>query len=183
MTIIRKNGMFMLLKLITIIRKTLTILLGTLKDRLWQIQELKNMMVNMSLLISLIITRKKHTRKTLTLHDLITHVIQHIPDKHFKLIRYYGLFANRIRGTLLPIVRKMLNLKEPSTQNNTSYQSMIINEFHVDPLQCPFCKLPMHCACVIFGESTSTILQNHKKTGITSWHSNVNKHRTNPSII
>ena len=96
MTIIRKNGMFMLLKLITIIRKTLTILLGTLKDRLWQIQELKNMMVNMSLLISLIITRKKHTRKTLTLHDLIAHVIQHIPDKHFKLIRYYGLFANSL---------------------------------------------------------------------------------------
>ena len=82
----------------TIIRKTLTILLGTLKGRLWQIQELKNMMVNMSLLISLIITRKKHTRKTLTLHDFIAHVIQHIPDKHFKLIRYYGLFANRYPG-------------------------------------------------------------------------------------
>ena len=109
---------------------------------------------------------KKHTRKTLTVHEFIAHVIQHIPDKHFKLIRYYGIFANRIRGTMLPIVRRMLNLKEPKTKNNTSYQSMIINEFHVDPLQCPFCKVPMYCACVIFGESTSTILQNHKKLAL-----------------
>ena len=31
-------------------------------------------------------------------------MIEHIPDKHFKMIRYFGFLSNRRRGEMLPKV-------------------------------------------------------------------------------
>ncbi len=43
--------------------------------------------------------------------------ISHIPQYHFKMIRYYGFLSNRKRGRLLPLV--YLALETPASNNLT----------------------------------------------------------------
>ena len=37
-------------------------------------------------------------------------MIEHIPDKHFKMIQYYGFLSNRKRGIMLPKVYAALDI-------------------------------------------------------------------------
>ncbi len=39
--------------------------------------------------------------QTLAAEDLICRLIEHIPNKHFKMIRDYGFLSNRRRGEML----------------------------------------------------------------------------------
>ena len=36
--------------------------------------------------------------------NFIARLIRHIPDRNFKMIRYYGFLSNRTRGEKLPLV-------------------------------------------------------------------------------
>lgn len=38
--------------------------------------------------------------------ELILRLIKHIPEKHFRMIRYFGFLANRVVGELQPKVKK-----------------------------------------------------------------------------
>lgn len=38
----------------------------------------------------------------LTAEDFSKLLIRHIPDNNFRVVRYYGFLANRVRGKLLP---------------------------------------------------------------------------------
>ncbi|MBV8739588.1 MAG: transposase, partial [Alphaproteobacteria bacterium] len=40
--------------------------------------------------------------RTLSAEQFITLLIRHIPDTNFRVVRHSGLFANRVRGRLLP---------------------------------------------------------------------------------
>ncbi|WP_413463607.1 transposase, partial [Aliivibrio fischeri] len=47
----------------------------------------------------------------LTAKELICRLIEQIPDKHFKMIRYYGFLSNRRRGEALPKVYDALEME------------------------------------------------------------------------
>ena len=68
---------------------------------------------------------------TLPVLEFIARLISHIPDKHFRNIRYYGFLANRVRGKLLPAVYKLLKNTKQNIQNVYT---------HYDPLICPRCQ-------------------------------------------
>lgn len=73
--------------------------------------------------------------------DFIERLICHIPDKHFRNIRYYGFLANRLRGKLLPLVHKLLHTKTAiTTKVYLSWSNMIQTTYKYDPLKCPLCK-------------------------------------------
>ena len=108
----------------------------------------------------------EHDRITLSVPDFIKKLIQHIPDKNFRLIRYYGWLSNRTRTKLLPVVRKLLDLPVLIKKTVTSFRSLMMKEFYYDPLMCPFCKIPLELACVVNAESTASILQKHKKLAL-----------------
>ncbi|EGH26757.1 ISPsy3, transposase, partial [Pseudomonas amygdali pv. mori str. 301020] len=36
--------------------------------------------------------------------DMLRRVVQHIPEKHFRMIRYFGFLANSVCGRQLPRV-------------------------------------------------------------------------------
>ncbi|MEK9149472.1 MAG: IS91 family transposase [Candidatus Desantisbacteria bacterium] len=44
----------------------------------------------------------------LTVDEFISRLIQHIPDKGFRQIRYAGIFAARVRSKLIPVINNML---------------------------------------------------------------------------
>ena len=44
----------------------------------------------------------------LSVEEFVVRIIQHIPDKGFRQIRYGGIFASRVRSNLIPIVNNIL---------------------------------------------------------------------------
>lgn len=89
-----------------------------------------------------------HTNSQKVMHlpvlEFISRLICHIPDKNFRVFRYYGFLSNRLSGKLLPIVYKLLNIKNIiKTKVYTSWQNMIKNTFNYDPLKCSICNIQM----------------------------------------
>lgn len=74
--------------------------------------------------------------------DLIKRLIRHIPEKHFKMIRYGGLYA-RHRDTDSSYNRAIHPSKCAFLRNNLRWREAIILSFNHDPLQCPHCKHSM----------------------------------------
>ena len=51
------------------------------------------MMANLLPFIIIGMKMKKLVSKTIPVLDFIARLTQHIPEKHFKMIRYYGIYA------------------------------------------------------------------------------------------
>lgn len=95
---------------------------------------------------------------TLPALEFIARLIRHIPDKNFRVIRYYGFLSNRLSGKLLPVVYKLLAMKNVITKKiYTSWRRMILDVFHYDPLNCPYCNIPMLQAYSVFQLSANLI--------------------------
>ena len=87
-----------------------------------------------------------NTKETITLPvlEFIARLICHIPDKHFRNIRYYGFLSHKLRGKLLPVVYKLLNIKHVSdTKVYITWSTMIQTTYNYVPMRCPQCKTYM----------------------------------------
>ena len=70
--------------------------------------------------------------------DFIQRLIQHIPEKHFKQIRYYGLYARNRKSD------KKLNLAIAKEKRHmflsfNRWRECTLSSFGYDPLKCPCC--------------------------------------------
>lgn len=93
----------------------------------------------------------------------IRRVIQHIPDKNFRLIRYYGFLANAVRGKLLPLVNDLLGLiPKEETTGSMSYAKLAQQTFNFNPLECILCGSNMRLSHVIFGATQTELLRLHE---------------------
>ena len=93
------------------------------------------------------------TKQTLCLPvlDFIARLVSHIPDKHFRNIRYYGFLSNRTRGKLLPKVYQFLAMKKVIAKKvYINWRQMMLNMFQRDPLKCPLCKTTMELGNIVF---------------------------------
>ena len=103
-------------------------------------------------------TREGNQRQEETVSALafISFLVQHIPEKGQKMVRYYGLYArNKIgkMGTLIAESIRMLNQsgweEETETQITEvlspplSYRQRMIKYFNKDPTECPKCGAEM----------------------------------------
>ncbi|WP_394355837.1 transposase [Candidatus Trichorickettsia mobilis] len=57
--------------------------------------------------------------------QFISSLIMHIPDRYFRIIRYYGFLSNRTRGIQLPIVYKAINQIIPKKIKSLNWRLMI----------------------------------------------------------
>lgn len=87
---------------------------------------------------------------TLPTEEFIKRIIRHIPDLHFKQIRYFGIFANRVKSKLCNIVLSILNKKFIPSCDILSWRRRMMNQNDVDPLACPFCKTIMQFAFAVY---------------------------------
>ena len=81
-------------------------------------------------------------RKTLPVLDFIKLLIQHIPEKHFKMTRYYGLYA-RHRETDSSLHKAVARSKHRILLDFNTWRQLILLSFGYDPLQCPKCNHQM----------------------------------------
>ncbi len=96
--------------------------------------------------------------KTLPVLAFLGRLIRHIPDKHFKTVRYAGLFATRWRSHYLAHARRVLRQDEPAIQEPNNDTPVCLLSWHerrlaegTDPLLCPICRVPMQFVRSVFG--------------------------------
>ncbi|HEI2818752.1 TPA: transposase, partial [Escherichia coli] len=77
--------------------------------------------------------------ETLTQRELVARLKQHIPEKFFKMVRYFGFLANRVCGEKLPQVYKALGMDKPEPVAKVCYAQMVKQFLRRDPFECVLC--------------------------------------------
>lgn len=80
--------------------------------------------------------------ETIPALEFIARLTQHIPEKHFKQVRYYGIYARHNDND------KTLHLAIPKEKHKifksfTKWRTSILSSFGYDPLKCPCCGATM----------------------------------------
>lgn len=84
----------------------------------------------------------KYVVETIPAIDFIKRLIRHIPEKHFKMIRYGGIYV-RHRKIDKHLHRAISKEKQPFFRNYHHWRLSILTSFGYDPLECPCCKHKM----------------------------------------
>jgi hypothetical protein len=82
--------------------------------------------------------------------DFIARITQHIPDKSFQLVRYYGWYSNKMRGQRLKrddpeagaADAEVIEVSEskPRRIPSKKWRELIKKVWEADPLLCPHCQ-------------------------------------------
>jgi len=95
-------------------------------------------------------------QKTVSVTEFIKILIVHIPDKYFKMVRYYGFLANRVRTKYLDFFKQHI----PKENFYLSHLRRFLNAFNRNPLLCP-CGEYMRLSHIVFALPISTLQQRH----------------------
>lgn len=87
---------------------------------------------------------------TLSTQEFIARIVRHIPDKYFKQVRYFGIFANRVRTELCSIVLWLLNKEFIPYRSILSWRQRMSRQNGFDPLTCPICFTIMKFAFAVY---------------------------------
>ena len=85
---------------------------------------------------------EKYVEETLPAIDFIKRLIRHIPEKHFKMIRYGGIYA-RHREIDKHLHRAVAKEKHHVFRCFNQWRTAILSSFGYDPLECPICRHKM----------------------------------------
>ena len=93
---------------------------------------------------------------------MILRYVSHLPQHHFKMVRYYGFLSNRKRGRLLPLVyfaleKTSVKKAEPLTYGK-QYKGLTGN----DPYQCVLCGGRMVFTGFLKGPKNDELLDNRR---------------------
>ena len=81
----------------------------------------------------LIVIEKVHA------YEFISRIIIHIPDYNFKQIRFYGAYHNSTKIDI-EVTKIISKEKKEFFSKLTSWRTLIITNFEIDPLTCPICN-------------------------------------------
>lgn len=77
----------------------------------------------------------KRVTEKISAIDLIKRLIIHIPDEHFKMVRYYGLYAKQHKHSS-KLFRLTSSSKKKFWQMHSNWRMQILLAFGTDPLRC-----------------------------------------------
>ena len=104
----------------------------------------------------------QYFESSFSVFNFIARLIQHIPDVNFRMIRYYGILANRVRSKLLPILYRLLGQTKKGQLILPSYSSLLYYNFSLNPMICSKCSALMaHVLTIYKNISTHHLLQKH----------------------
>nr|CAL25366.1 putative transposase [Vibrio vulnificus]CAL25372.1 putative transposase [Vibrio vulnificus]CAL25521.1 putative transposase [Vibrio vulnificus]CAL25527.1 putative transposase [Vibrio vulnificus] len=93
---------------------------------------------------------------------MILRYVSHIPQHHFKMVRYYGFLSNRKRGRLLPLVYLALGEKAPKQPGLLTYAKQYKGFTGNDPYQCVLCGKRMVFTGFTAGSKNRELLNNRR---------------------
>nr|WP_309227496.1 IS91 family transposase [Zooshikella harenae] len=108
---------------------------------------------------------KTYRRFTCSADEFMHRFTQHIPDKGFRMIRYYGFLANRVRGKLLP---KVYNLLDQAEKNAIPLRWPELHKqtFGSNPMECILCRSKLILAERHAGLSQKALHQYHRQLAL-----------------
>lgn len=98
----------------------------------------------------------KRVEVELDAFEFIKKVIIHIPEKHFKMIRYYGIYArnNKHNGEFFKLVNEKVAIE---LRKLRKWEYRILKAFGIDPLKCEKCGSTMHLDGIYYKKSGNLI--------------------------
>ena len=104
----------------------------------------------------------KYVEETIQALEFIERLIQHIPEKHFKQIRYYGLYA-RHRECDKKLILAIPNEKHNIFVSFNKWRIAMLRFFNNDPLRCPSCGATMEFDYLYFNNKLVTLYEMYEK--------------------
>ena len=119
--------------------------------------------------------KTKRNFEIFSAEEFIAAITQHIPDKGFQMVRYYGWYSNRARG------ERAKRETEPGAPEATDVDVIDVSEYHppripskkwrelikkvweVDPLICPHCGAEMKLIALIDDDGVIEKILRHLK--------------------
>ncbi|WP_192964038.1 transposase [Dorea formicigenerans] len=95
--------------------------------------------------------------------SIIKRLIVHIPEKHFKMLRYYGIYAKHHKQES-KLHKCISSEKHRYLCKFYNWQNMILLTFGYDPLKCPKCGKSMF-AFEVYYKKTALFEQYRKVMG------------------
>ena len=108
---------------------------------------------------------KTYRRYRCSADDFLDRWTQHIPEKHCRMINYYGFLSHRKRGALLPVVYQCLD-QTPELPDIIRYPQLLRRSFGIDPLECVLCGTQLLFSGIRPPDRLSTLYQNHKNLAL-----------------
>ncbi len=94
--------------------------------------------------------------------DFIAAITQHIPDKSFQLVRYYGWYSNKMRGqrdkrgaeeaqSVANTAVEAIDVSEHKSRRipSAKWRELILKVWEADPLLCPRCSHEMRIVALL----------------------------------
>jgi hypothetical protein len=112
----------------------------------------------------------KPATMTLPVFEFMQRVIIHIPDTHFRVVRYFGFYANRTRGKVLPKAFAILKQDYEEAKNTLAHlgswwREEVIRATKLDPLLCSVCLIPLECITVVYYTQTAAVTLTYSQAG------------------
>ena len=104
---------------------------------------------------------------------LIAAITEHIPDKSFQLVRYYGWYSNKMRGRRAKQADEEVQTEgdavevidvsahEPRRIPSKKWRELIKKVWEADPLRCPKCSREMRIVSLIDQEDVIERILRH----------------------
>ncbi len=108
---------------------------------------------------------KKNNMIQMEVFDFFDRFTQHIPERYFRMIRYFGFLSNRLRGKLLPIVNRLFNHK-PKEDVKYPWQFLVKQKLGLNPLECILCRSQMRLGALSFGLSFRELNLQHDQLAL-----------------
>ncbi|WGM13505.1 IS91 family transposase (plasmid) [Arsenophonus nasoniae] len=90
--------------------------------------------------------------------ELILRLIKQIPEKHFRMLRYFGFLANRVVGKFLDVVRNAVGQSEFKRKGSVPFALLSQRFLGVDPFSCILCGGRMRFSRFIKGLKISQLV-------------------------
>jgi len=101
--------------------------------------------------------------------EFIKLLIQHIPEKHFKMTRYYGLYA-RHRKSDLKLSKAIPKSKQKILLDFKTWRNNILLSFGYDPLSCPKCKHMMEFLELYYNHERVSLSDLYERAKVKAQH-------------
>ncbi|MUB67167.1 IS91 family transposase [Hungatella hathewayi] len=94
--------------------------------------------------------------------EFISRLIQHIPERQFKMIRYYGIYA-RHRQQDQKLYRAIPKEKHKIFLSFNQWRTLILTSFGYDPLTCPCCGCTMEILEVYYSHKSVSLQELYER--------------------
>ena len=104
--------------------------------------------------------------ETIPALEFMERLVQHIPEKNFKMMRYYGLYAKHHKQES-KLFKRNKNLSGPEYKDFFSlwlkWRALILSCFKIDPLRCPKCGKTMSLMLIRFNKGKETMEEHYAR--------------------